>query len=198
MTNQQNARTLLRQQLRQRRTSLSLSEQQSASDALLHNVTALPQWKSANFIASYLANDGEIDLSNVMHHAWQQKRHTTLPVIHPFSPKHLLFLRFTPTTLLVKNRFNIDEPALACPSVVPLQEHDIILMPLVGFDEAGNRLGMGGGFYDRALASFRNKSKRPWLVGTAHDCQCVEHLPVAPWDVPLDVIVTPTRVISPT
>lgn len=198
LTNQQTIRAQLRQQLRKRRTSLSLHEQQSASDALVKNITKLPQWQEASCIAGYLANDGEIDLTQVMHHAWHQQRRTTVPVIHPFNRKNLLFLQFTATTKRVKNRFGIDEPILACPSVVPLKQHDIILMPLVGFDEAGNRLGMGGGFYDRALASSHHCSPRPWLIGTAHDCQCVDNLPVASWDVPCDVIVTPSRIIYPT
>lgn len=68
---------------------------------------------------------------------------------------------------------------------------DIILLPLTGFDARGNRLGMGGGFYDRTLA-FRQRAgqRRPLLVGIAHACQEVPLIPSASWDIPLDRIVT--------
>jgi len=74
-------------------------------------------------------------------------------------------------------------------------------MPLVGFDPAGNRLGMGKGFYDRCFA-FRGRNpgssparRRPILAGLAHDCQQVERIPAEEWDVRLDVIFTPGSMI---
>ena len=68
-------------------------------------------------------------------------------------------------------------------------------MPLVGFDNKGNRLGMGGGFYDRTLANLDRLSYRPLLIGVAHDCQQADALPVMQWDIPLNAIVTPTQTI---
>ena len=75
---------------------------------------------------------------------------------------------------------------------------DVILMPLVGFDKHKNRLGMGGGFYDKTL-SFHNKLKEfrvPKLFGLAFDSQEVDQLTSQPWDVPVDGIVTPSRFIK--
>jgi 5-formyltetrahydrofolate cyclo-ligase len=71
-----------------------------------------------------------------------------------------------------------------------------LLLPLVGFDETGNRLGMGGGYYDRTLSYLRQRKhwRRPRLVGIAHECQKVDALAPSPWDVPLDMIVTEERV----
>ncbi len=69
-------------------------------------------------------------------------------------------------------------------------------MPLVGFDQFKNRIGMGGGFYDRTL-SFKKRQqnyKNPKLVGLAFDCQEVAKLNAEPWDVPLDAVVTPTTI----
>ena len=94
------------------------------------------------------------------------------------------------------NRFGISEPALNSTAIRLLSQHHLLLMPLVGFDAQGNRLGMGGGFYDRTLANINALKNRPTLVGVAHDCQQVDELPVEPWDVPLDLIVTPTQIIS--
>jgi 5-formyltetrahydrofolate cyclo-ligase len=78
------------------------------------------------------------------------------------------------------------------------KQMDLIFMPLVGFDKNKNRLGMGGGFYDKTL-SFKLKSKNyqvPKLFGLAFDCQEVDYLDSKPWDVPVDGIVTPTRFIN--
>ena len=71
--------------------------------------------------------------------------------------------------------------------MLPLNELDIIFTPLVAFDRQGNRLGMGGGFYDRTLQQWQQKSFIP--VGLAHQCQQVEKLPVETWDIPLERIL---------
>ncbi|WP_081926668.1 MULTISPECIES: 5-formyltetrahydrofolate cyclo-ligase [unclassified Alteromonas] len=123
----------------------------------------------------------------------------SLPVLHPVCKGHLLFLEYGPHTTLVKNKYNIDEPELACHNVVPTSTIDVILMPLVGFDSKGNRLGMGGGYYDRTLVFTqitRFTQKKPILIGIAHDEQEVETLPFEPWDIPVDIIVTPKRILS--
>ena len=105
---------------------------------------------------------------------------------------------------MTHNRYGILEPQLNCSHVSPVAQLDIILMPLVAFDSKGNRLGMGGGYYDRTLSftqhqtGFHSPSEKraPKLVGIAHDIQEVDALPIAPWDVPLDAIVTPSRTLQ--
>ncbi|AAU37082.1 unknown [[Mannheimia] succiniciproducens MBEL55E] len=82
-----------------------------------------------------------------------------------------------------KNAFGILQPKLDVRNVLPLNQLDIIFTPLVAFDKSANRLGMGGGFYDRTLQNWQNKSFLP--VGLAHQCQQVEKLPVESWDIPL-------------
>lgn len=190
-------RSQLRKTLRQRRNSLSDAEQFSARQSIVSRLQSLAQWSESQTVAGYLTNDGEVDLSSVMHLAREQGKQTTLPVIHPFNPRTLLFLHYAANTPMQVNRFGIHEPVPCCPDVIPVTGHDIILMPLVGFDARGNRLGMGGGFYDRTLAIALQQSKRPLLIGTAHDCQQVEDIPVAGWDIPLDIIVTPTQTLLP-
>ncbi len=64
-------------------------------------------------------------------------------------------------------------------------------MPLVAFDSQGQRLGMGGGFYDRTLAQTDLMKKSPLRIGLAHDCQYLDYLPVEPWDLPLAWVLTP-------
>ena len=88
---------------------------------------------------------------------------------------------------MLKNKFGILEPKLNVQNVLPLDELDILFTPLVAFDKQGNRLGMGGGFYDRTLQNWQNASFIP--VGLAHQCQQVELLPIEAWDVPLHRIL---------
>ena len=144
----------------------------------------------------YLSHDGEIDPCLLLRHCWQHKIHTVLPVLHPFTAGNLLFLRYSEMTVMTSNKYGIPEPVCEVQNVVPLTALDLLFVPLVGFDEMGNRLGMGGGYYDRTLNRLA-KNHNTQIIGLAHDCQQVEQLPIAAWDVPLNAIVTPTRIIYP-
>ena len=188
------SRRALRQSLRANRNALSASQQSEAARLLSEQIQSIMTQPNST-VAGYLANDGEIDLTPTIK-TCQQNGVVTLPVLHPFTGKHLLFQTFTEQTEMTLNRFGISEPALNSTAIRLLSQHQLLLMPLVGFDDQGNRLGMGGGFYDRTLANINALDSRPTLVGVAHDCQQVDELPVEPWDVPLDLIVTPTQIIS--
>ncbi|BFO11703.1 hypothetical protein GGER_42130 [Serratia rubidaea] len=115
-----------------------------------------------------------------------------LPVLHPFSPGNLLFLHYHAGSVLRPNRFNILEPELDVRNVLPTSQLAVILAPLVAFDAQGQRLGMGGGFYDRTLQQWQHGG--PYPIGLAHDCQQVESIPSEHWDIPLPEIVTPSKV----
>lgn len=148
-------RQLVRQTIRQARRQLSLEQQQSAAEQVMHNALHHPKIVQANNIALFLSFDGEINTKPLIHALWAQGKQVYLPVLHPFSRHHLLFLHYRPDSQLVKNRFHIDEPPLDVRDVLPLEKLDIMLIPLVAFDTQGQRLGMGGGFYDRTLANWQ-------------------------------------------
>ncbi|MCW8107103.1 5-formyltetrahydrofolate cyclo-ligase [Alteromonas ponticola] len=189
------SRNTLRRSFRNARNLLSRQQQQKASQAILDQTKQfLPP--AVKRVALYLANDGEPDLSLLIKHCWQHGMATSLPVLHPVTKKHLLMLDYTAHTKMQTNRFGIAEPALDCQAIRLLSEHDVVFMPLVGFDKKGNRLGMGGGFYDRTLSKVAEQKNRPRLIGIAHDCQQADSLPIQPWDVPLDAIITPTLIIQ--
>lgn len=191
-------RTHLRKALRVARKSLSVHEQERAAKAIAEQLSSFIVSTHPMKIAAYLSNDGEVNLKPYIEHHWQCSEHIrfSLPVLHPVCQGHLLFLEYASQTLMVKNKYGIEEPVLACQHVVPTQQLDVILMPLVGFDKLGNRLGMGGGYYDRTLAFTRKVKQKPMLVGIAHDVQEVDTLPIAPWDIPLDAIVSPTQILE--
>lgn len=184
----------LRKILRAKRNALSNAAQLEAATRLSEQLRSILPARDY-CVAGYLANDGEIDLTPTIAMC-QQVGTLTLPVLHPFTGKHLLFQQLSHDTVMTFNRFGISEPAPDSSAIRLLTEHDLLLMPLVGFDAQGNRLGMGGGFYDRTLANIHRLHKRPLLIGVAHDCQQVQQLPVEPWDIPLNLIVTPTQIIK--
>lgn len=184
---QQTLRNQLRQQIRKTRANLTALQQQQAEDSITQQALALIEARNAQHIALYVSFDGEISTEKLIKILWAQDKHVYLPVLHPFNPNHLLFLRYLPDTLMLKNKFGIWEPKLNVQNVLPLDELDILFTPLVAFDKQGNRLGMGGGFYDRTLQNWQNSSFIP--VGLAHQCQQVEQLPTEAWDVPLHRIL---------
>ena len=186
-----NARSQLRKEIRQRRNTLSVTQQHNAGIALATNLSSHSKIQQAKRIAVYLTNDGELATAAFIDWCWLQQKEVYLPVVHPFSSGNLLFLRYQPGTKLVNNIFGILEPKLDVTKVCPLTELDIICTPLVAFDETGARLGMGGGFYDRSLANWQQSKVYP--LGLAHDCQLVENIPVESWDIPLPEIITPSK-----
>lgn len=182
----------IRQQIREARRRLSHTEQQAAAHAIKDRVAATPHLAQAGKVALYLANDGELDPHPLINWYWSQGAQVYLPVLHHFSPGHLMFLRYDPDAQLIANRFGIPEPRLDIRLLLPKQQLDVIYTPLVAFDAAGNRIGMGGGFYDRTLAGW-HQGTGPRPVGLAHDCQQLSAIPVDHWDVPLPELLTPGR-----
>ncbi len=188
-----NDRNQLRREIRQRRQQLDAHERHHRALALCAHLADDPLFRRARRIAFYLANDGEPDLRPLIELAWSMDKACFLPVVGARHSRRLWFLPYTPATPLVPNRFGIPEPRHHR-GERRLKPHslDLILMPLVAFDAAGHRLGMGGGYYDTTLAFLRYRRHwlRPARIGTAFACQEVPQLPAEPWDVPLDAIAT--------
>jgi 5-formyltetrahydrofolate cyclo-ligase len=186
------SRPQLRRLLRQCRRQLSPVEQRRAARDLYRQLAQHPLFRRARHIALYLPNDGEIDPRALMDEAQRRGKSTYLPVLNSWPRTHMAFQRVDPGEPLCRNRFGIPEPHLNRARQRKAWALDLILMPLVGFDAHGNRLGMGGGFYDRGLAfrHLRKKWHKPTLLGLAHDCQKVDRLTMACWDVPMQATVT--------
>lgn len=190
MHDNQSQRQQLRKLIRQRRQQLSPEQQQQAANDLVSQALTLPALSYSQHIALYLANDSELDTFPLIQTLWQQGKQLYLPVLHPFAAGYLLFVRYDKDTLLYPNRFGIPEPLAECHRLLPVDQLDIIFTPLVAFDLKGNRLGMGGGFYDRTLSQLPTKS-RSKVIGLAHNCQQVDAVPTDSWDIPLNKVITP-------
>ncbi|HHW9300810.1 TPA: 5-formyltetrahydrofolate cyclo-ligase [Salmonella enterica] len=186
------SRQEIRRMIRQRRRALTPEQQRRFGQQAAAQMLSFPPVVMAHTVAVFLSFDGELDTQPLIEQLWRAGKRVYLPVLHPFSPGNLLFLHYHPQSALVTNRLKIQEPRLDVRDVLPLAKLDVLVTPLVAFDEGGQRLGMGGGFYDRTLQNWQQHKILP--VGYAHDCQLVEKLPVEEWDIPLPAVVTPSKI----
>lgn len=180
-------RDALRRSLRQRRALLPPGERLAAAADVARHLGEQASLREPGYVGGYWAVGGELPLHAVQlrlapGQAW------CLPMVQDDGS-----LRFGPWRAgdpVRHNRFGIPEPALDPASTLEPQALAWVLVPLLGFDARGHRLGMGAGYYDRAFA-FRREGGGPLLVGVGYGWQALEQpLEAMPWDVPLDAVVT--------
>ncbi len=201
-------RNLLRIAIKQKRESLTNEEQERASVDLLSQLTAHQFIRQAQHIGVYLAHKSEIDLSPFIQWCWQHKKNLYLPVVSANNDEkgQMVFLPYQKNSRLIMNKYAIAEPIFDKNMIKPVEQLDVLLTPLVAFDSSGARLGMGGGYYDRALSPWYDlvKSKgsellttiKPYPIGVAHICQQFDTLPCESWDIPLPEIITPNAIFK--
>lgn len=181
----------LRRHMRGLRAGLPPGERRAAAEAAAAILAALPVYRDALRIALYVAVDGELDPEPLVIHARAAGKEVYLPVLPPSNNRPLVFLPYAADTVLRPNRYRIPEPTPTAEAPLAPVELDLVLAPLVAFDARGQRLGMGGGFYDRSFAFLKEaRTPRPVLIGYAYECQRVDALDAAEWDVPLAGVVT--------
>ncbi len=187
-------RKQLRNELKQRRNTHSKAQCQELSLQICEHIRRSKPFTHRQRLALYYSIGNEVSLEHLFHYAWTLNKTLFLPVLSHFPKGHLWWIKFLEHTPLYLNRYQIPEPVHpARARRTKLRSLDVIFMPLVGFDDKGNRLGMGGGYYDRSLSRcFRPSTAwhRPVRVGVAYSWQQVTSIPVETWDIPLDAIVT--------
>ena len=180
-------RNALRRELRARRRALPAAARIAGADALATRLFALPFFPAKGYVAGYWAMDGEIGL-----HALQLRLPATLtyclPLLHVDGS--LRFAPWRPGDALVTNRFGIPEPDVEANAALAPRDIALVVLPLVGFDARGHRLGMGGGWYDRSFAFRRTNPQPPWLVGVGFESLRVDAIAAQDWDVRPDAICT--------
>jgi len=176
----------LRQTLRTWRRAITPDLQLAAANALIQHAVGVAQCASARHIGAYVASDGEIDPAPLLARWRTAGKAIYLPVVT--GDRQLEFARWE-GRLGPPNRYGIPEPSPNAPKLSGTQL-DILLLPTVGFDRTGNRLGMGAGFYDRLLAEFATNAEKPLLIAVAYAGQYCEQLPCDPWDQAVDGILT--------
>lgn len=173
--------------MRNRRRELTPARRIQGAQILATQLLGLPFAPTSGHVAGYWATDGEIAL-----HAWQVQLPPEciycLPVLQPDGC--LAFAPWKAGNALLSNRFGIPEPDVAADALIDARRMSLVVVPLVAFDREGNRLGMGGGWYDRSFAFRQHQLAPPWLVGAAYAEQRIESIEPADWDVRLDIVCT--------
>lgn len=178
---------MLKSQLRKQyihiRNSLDDQTRTQQHQTVLNKLITMPIYRQAKKVAVYKPFKGEFDPTLIIHHALQKDKQCFVPEIVNDTTG---LMTFTEITLQEKK---IISKKQQIKSTGPI-DFDLMLIPLVAFDNHNNRLGMGGGFYDRYLAQYCNK--KPYLLGLAYNEQFCEELPIDIWDKQLDRILIAT------
>ena len=179
----------VRSAMRRQRAGLSKHEVRTLSAAITRRALNHRALMRAKNIACYLAVAGEVDCTGLLRALRLRGKRTFLPVLEG---RRLLFAPYNHRSRFANNRYGIPEPVVKRSELLTPEQLDVVFAPLVAFDTKGNRLGMGGGFYDRSFAFRRNSQRlgRTRLIGLAYEFQRVDQLHTEHWDVPLDEVIT--------
>lgn len=185
----------LRAAVRAKRSRLDPASIISLSIDISAHLWRLPLMARSRRIAFYMPMNGEVDCRFAARSAWERGRKAFLPVIR--GPE-LVFAPYRPDSKFLRNRYGIPEPIAANGPLFRPGQIDVVLTPLVVFDEEGNRIGMGAGYYDRSFEFMRRRRhwNRPHLVGLAYDFQKTLQIKACSWDVPLQFVVTEKNIYS--
>ncbi|HSX60830.1 MAG TPA: 5-formyltetrahydrofolate cyclo-ligase, partial [Tahibacter sp.] len=168
----------------------------AAAQGLLQQLQQLPELTVDERIGGYFAVNGELSLHLVVAHCWRQGKAFHLPVSG--AARQLRFAPYTAASQVQPNRFGIPEPAAADAELATPDSLDLVLVPLLGFDRRGHRLGYGGGFYDTSFAFLhgRERPTTPLLVGIGYSFQEIDTVGAQAWDVKLDLVATERELID--
>jgi len=210
-------RNEIRKKILVQRNQLSTEDQTSLSEIICNRVLNFKEFKHCEKVAFYVANKGEVDPGKIIATRQLPLSHFVtapptggsepieqlpyefyLPILDPKKPNHLWFQKYDPKEKLIPNRYGIPEPKLDPNKLINANELDCVLVPLVAFDKNCERLGMGVGYYDRTFSFLQNikRPHKPLLIGLAYEFQKIEVCEPKEWDIPLDYIVTDTKIFS--
>jgi 5-formyltetrahydrofolate cyclo-ligase len=178
----------LRQRIREKRSRLTLEEQRHYAQKITFHLLRQAEFVRARHIALYMAFNNEVSTERILAYGLTQHKVCYLPILQ--NDNHLQFVKINHCSHLGKNKYGILEPDSTNAHIVAPHQLDLVLVPLVAFDDAFHRLGMGGGYYDRTFAFKRRQKKGPLLVGLGYEFQRLKHVPHSNLDVSLDMAVT--------
>ena len=178
----------LRSEIGKKRRTLDSEWLETASLAIVERFQSLEVFQPSEIIALYKAIAGEVSIEPLFSECWKRGKQTCIPI---FNEKTRIYemAEITESTSFRTGHYGIQEPV--APSLLEITKINLIVVPGVGFDSAGNRLGRGGGYYDRILAELRGIS-----VGVAFDFQIFSDIPCENHDKPVDFVMTETKFLK--
>ena len=185
----QEVKARLRQELKNLRESLSAAQREAAATTAEIAVLNVAEWKNAKTVCLYASFKGELPTTHLLKKVLTSGKKCVLPKVNSQGEPELYVVRDFEDLEL--SSLEILEPKKSCPVISPT-EIDFFLVPGVGFDRQGNRLGHGSGFYDRLLAQANPKA---FLLGYGYDFQVVNAIPHEAHDIAVHAVATPTQII---
>lgn len=191
------SRQQIRAEILSQRKKLTAQFCKNAASIVCEKIIQSDFFLASHNIAFYLPINNELDPTLILQHAWQLNKNCYLPAVNHVTQNNLLFLKYQKNEQLILNKFKILEPILTKDKIIAADKLDLVIVPLVAFDNSFNRLGTGAGFYDRTFA-FKRESKnfiKPFLCGIGYDLQnvTIHHktlLKPNEFDVKLDLVIT--------
>lgn len=182
----------LRTRIKQKREQLSSENVDQLGGAIFRNLLDSNILEDKSRIAIYCSVNNEVATMQIIKHLWTKDKELFLPII---KSNQLVFGSYKSGDNLSNNKFDIPEPTTQREELITADVLDLVIVPLVAFDSDCNRLGMGGGYYDRALAFKKTSSKTssPLLIGLAYELQKVNILEMNSWDIPMDGIISESK-----
>ena len=188
----------LRQSLKSARNAIPTDSRLHAEERATEFLTRWDLLQRCKKIACYHAIQGEFPTTSLIEILLSMSKEIYLPIIREDEKIPLAFQQIIPQQSMQQNRYGISEPHPDPNLQINVKDLDLVILPLLGFDRNGNRLGMGGGYYDRTFAFTKeSKVRRPYLMGLAFTDQLSDQLIAQPWDVSLDATLTEDGLIQP-
>jgi 5-formyltetrahydrofolate cyclo-ligase len=182
--------SLRRNALRARR-NMSDEQRAAASEIICKRVIASREFYASAFVGCYLPMQDEVDTREIIEAGWRANKRIFIPVLR--SKGEMFFCEVLPDTELERNSFGVWEPTRGF--LIAPQKLDVVITPTVSFDKNNNRIGMGGGYFDRCFSFLRYRKHwiHPKLIGVAFQCQAVEKITPNPWDIRLYRVISDTK-----
>lgn len=178
----------LRKKALHARRVMSAESRAIASQKICQRVCESREFYASKTLACYLPMDDEVDTREIIERAWRANKRVFVPILR--SNTEMFFCKIDPESELERKHFDLWEPTRGL--LIDSRLLDLVITPTVAFDNHRNRIGMGGGYYDRCFSFLRHRKKwiRPKLLGVAFQCQQVEKITPNPWDIRLYRIIT--------
>lgn len=184
----------LRKRLTALRDGMPVQDRLRASNAITHQLLALRRYRAARSVLAYMSFGSEFATGEFIRHALADSKTLALPRIERTRNRLELFTVRDPDTELTEGPWGIREPRPEVCEPVAISAIDFVLVPGLGFTARGDRLGYGGGYYDRLLA---NIGPTTALIAAAFSIQIVETMPVTASDLPVQMVITEAGIFSP-
>ena len=184
---------LIRQENKKKLRNLPQNNCVTATQKITPKIIKHVLFSNSQNIACYVPIENEINVWAIIKTIWQLQKNCYLPAIHPKIKNQLQFVKFNERDKLTIEKYKIPQPKICQNKIIASQDLDLVIVPLIGFNTDGFRIGRGAGYYDRAFAfkqQQQNPNTKPYLLGVGYKWQQVKFTPNS-WDIAMNEVITP-------